>query len=210
MVVSSDPKLSRRMQLFIDKAWGYGDPKPDHYFLALNYRMTELAGAVALAQLDKLPRMVEQRVRMAELLTSTIGDLLGVHPPTVRPGAKHTYWKYPLRVDPDVIDGGADAFGQRLKDAGVFCVPRYIQKPAFECEVLRERHTFGKSHFPYEGEHRKGEPPVVYDIKDTPGTAEGLATVVVLPWNEKYTEDHVEYIARTIRQASDELARKAS
>src|SRR6266511_6175767 len=72
MVVASDPALSRRMQLFIDKAWGYGDPKPDHYFLALNYRMTELAGAVALAQFDKLPAMVEQRVRMAELLTSTI------------------------------------------------------------------------------------------------------------------------------------------
>jgi len=34
--------------------------------------------------------------------------------------------------------------------------------------------------------------------------------VVVLPWNEKYTEDHVEYIARAIREASDELARKAS
>ena len=70
----------------------------------------------------------------------------------------------------------------------MFCAPRYIQKPAFECEVLRDRNTFGKSHFPYEGEHRKGEPPVVYDINDTPGTAEGLATVVVLPWNEKYTK----------------------
>src|SRR6185436_14227138 len=85
MVVSSDPALSRRMQLFIDKAWGYGDPKPDHYFLALNYRMTELAGAVALAQLDKLPRMIEARVRMADVLTSMIGDLLGIHTPTVRP-----------------------------------------------------------------------------------------------------------------------------
>jgi len=210
MVVSSDPALSRVMQLFIDKAWGYGDPKPDHYFLALNYRMTELAGAVALAQLDKLPRMIERRVQMAELLTSKIGDLLGVHAPTVRASARHTYWKYPLRIDPEIIEGGADAFGQKLRDAGVFCVPRYIQKPAFECEVLRDRRTFGKSHFPYEGEQRKGEPPVVYDIKDTPGTAEGLATVVVLPWNEKYAPEHVEYIAETIRAASRELARKAS
>jgi perosamine synthetase len=210
MVVSSDPALSRFMQLFIDKAWGYGDPKPDHYFLALNYRMTELAGAVALAQLDKLPRMIARRVEMADLLTSMIGDLLGVHAPTLHASAKHTYWKYPLRIDPEIIEGGADAFGQRLRDAGVFCIPRYIQKPAFECEVLRDRRTFGKSHFPYEGEHRKDEPPVVYDIKDTPGTAEGLATVVVLPWNEKYSPEHVEYVAETIRAASRELARKAS
>ena len=44
--------------LFVNKAWGYGDPEPDHYFLALNYRLTELQGAVALAQLDKLVRGV--------------------------------------------------------------------------------------------------------------------------------------------------------
>ena len=210
MVVSSDPALSRRMQLFIDKAWGYGDPNPDHYFLALNYRMTELAGAVALAQLEKLPAMVAQRIEMANRLTSTIADLLGVHPPTVRPGARHTYWKYPLRIDPDVIEGGADAFGRVLRDAGVFCVPRYIQKPAFECEVLRDKRTFGKSHFPFDGEHRKNDPPVVYDIRTTPGTAQGLATVVVLPWNERYTAEHVDHIARTIRAATGELSRKAS
>ncbi|HKQ70982.1 MAG TPA: DegT/DnrJ/EryC1/StrS family aminotransferase [Polyangiaceae bacterium] len=205
MVVSGDAELSRRMQLFIDKAWGYGDPKPDHYFLAMNYRMTELAGAVALAQMEKLPRMVDRRIEMAEALTALIRDVHGVHAPTIRPGSQHTYWKYPLRVDPRAIRGGADAIGQKLRDRGVFCAPRYIQKPAFECEVLRDRNTFGKSHFPYEGEHRKGEPPVVYDIADTPGTAEGLATVVVLPWNEKYTKEHVDYIAQAIRQASAEL-----
>jgi dTDP-4-amino-4,6-dideoxygalactose transaminase len=210
MVVSSDPTLSRRMQLFIDKAWGYGDPKPDHYFLALNYRMTELAGAVALAQIEKLEGMIARRIEMGGLLTSMIRDILGVHPPTILPGARHTYWKYPLRIEPDVIDGGADAFGQKLREAGVFCAPRYIQKPAFECEVLRDRRTFGHSHFPYEGEHRKNEPPVVYDIKQTPGTAMGLATVVVLPWNEKYTREHVEYIAGAIRRASADLARRAS
>src|SRR5262249_21942338 len=114
MVVSFDTDLSRRMQLFIDKAWGYGDPKPDHYFLALNYRMTELAGAVALAQIEKLSAMVARRIEMANLLSSKIGDVLGVHAPTIRPGAKHTYWKYPLRIDPRVIRGGADAFGQKL------------------------------------------------------------------------------------------------
>ena len=39
---------------------------------------------------------------MAELLTRMIGDLPGVHAPTCAPDAKHTYWKYPLRIDPDV------------------------------------------------------------------------------------------------------------
>ena len=54
LVVTNDDHLARRVRLFINKAWGYGDANPDHYFLALNYRMTELQGAVALAQLGKL------------------------------------------------------------------------------------------------------------------------------------------------------------
>jgi len=58
ITVSANGKFNRKMWLFVDKAWGYGDPKPDHYFLALNYRMTELQGAVALAQLDKVEDVV--------------------------------------------------------------------------------------------------------------------------------------------------------
>ena len=54
LVVSSDPELARRIRLFVNKAWPYGETEPDHEFLALNSRMNELAGAVANAQLDKL------------------------------------------------------------------------------------------------------------------------------------------------------------
>ena len=56
IVVTDDAALARRMRLFIDKAWGYGDERPDHTFAALNGRMSELQGAVALAQLGKLPQ----------------------------------------------------------------------------------------------------------------------------------------------------------
>ena len=206
MVVTRDPALHRRMVLFSDKAWGYGDAKPDHYFLAPNYRMTELAGAVALAQLGKLDRMIEARVKTADELSAKIAGLRGVEAPFVARGVRHSYWKYPLRIDPSLVRGGADAFGARLKAAGVFCVPRYIQKPAFECEVLRDQRTFGASRFPFAGEHRKDEPEIRYDSRETPGTLEALARVVVLPWNERYTGEHVDFIAGVIRDAHRELA----
>jgi dTDP-4-amino-4,6-dideoxygalactose transaminase len=199
MVVARDEALSRRMRLFIDKAWGYGDPKPDHYFLAMNYRMTELTGAVALAQFEKLPAMVKQRVAMAERLTQKIEGVRGVKPPKKTAGCAPVYWRYALRVD-----RGADAFGAKLKEAGIFCAPRYVQKLAFECEVLRDQRTFGKSRFPYAGEHRRGEPEIVYRLEDAPGAVEALAGVVVLPWNEKYVEEHVDFIADNIRRVAQE------
>jgi perosamine synthetase len=201
MVITSDPALARWMVLFSDKAWGYGDPKPDHYFLALNYRMTELQGAVARAQLVKLDGCVKRRQRSAAQLTELLAPVPGLALPRPLPGATHVYWKYPLVVDPAVIKGGADALGAGLKAQGIFCVPRYIQKPAFECQVFADRKTFGKSTVPY-----ASRADVKYDAAEYPGTMQGLERVVVLPWNEAYTEEHVSFIARAVESTVRRLA----
>jgi dTDP-4-amino-4,6-dideoxygalactose transaminase len=207
IVVTADPAHARWMTLFSDKAWGYGDPNPDHYFLALNYRMTELQGAVACAQLAKLDDVVARRQRNAARLTTLLAGVPGLTLPAPLRGATHVYWKYPLIVDPAVIDGGADALGARLKAAGVFCVPRYIQKPAFQCQVFTERKTFGRSQRPFSCREREDGRPITYRAEDYPGTTRGLERVVVLPWNEFYTLEHVEWLAAGIRSAVDALTR---
>jgi dTDP-4-amino-4,6-dideoxygalactose transaminase len=207
IIVVNNEKYARRAWLFIDKAWGYGDPKPDHYFLALNYRMTELQGAVALAQLEKVDDVVTKRRQTAHMLTEMILDIPGVQPPKIAPHGKHVYWKYPLRIDETIIKGGVDQFAAALKEKGIFSAPRYIQKPAFMCQILQERNTFGNSRFPFEGECRQNDPPVVYDPEEYPGTFDALAHVVVLPWNEFYTVDHVNFIAASIVEAANMLRR---
>ncbi|MCS6978113.1 MAG: DegT/DnrJ/EryC1/StrS family aminotransferase, partial [Gemmatales bacterium] len=136
LVVTNDDKLARHVYLFVNKAWGYGDPQPDHYFLALNYRMSELQGAVAVAQLAKLPDSVRHRIRMAERLTKQLKELDGITSPFVEPGRIHVYWRYCLLVDSRIIPGGVVALGQLLRDRGIACLPRYIQKPAFQCKVI--------------------------------------------------------------------------
>jgi hypothetical protein len=75
------------------------------------------------------------------------------------------------------------------------------------CQVLRERNTFGNSHFPFEGECRNDDPPIVYDPKDYPGTFDALSHVVVLPWSEFYTEEHVHFIAGSIKAVAQALKR---
>src|SRR4029079_1647467 len=77
IVVTNNDHFARRSFLFINKAWGYGDPAPDHYFLALNYRMTELQGAVAVAQLDKLNDAVQTRIDLARELAGGLGGFPG-------------------------------------------------------------------------------------------------------------------------------------
>jgi dTDP-4-amino-4,6-dideoxygalactose transaminase len=204
LVTTSDPALARRMTLFVNKAWGYGDPNPDHYFLALNYRLTELQGAVAVAQLEKLEEVVQARRASAEKLTSQLEGLPGIETPWVHPDNLHTFWKYCLRVDPDVIRGGAPGLGKLLKERGIACAPRYIQKPAFQCEVFREQRTFGRSRWPF----TLARPEAVnYDPHRFPGTFAALEGILVLPWTERYTDEHLEYLAESITSAVSQLTK---
>jgi dTDP-4-amino-4,6-dideoxygalactose transaminase len=204
LVVTNDDEIARRLFLFINKAWGYGDAKPDHYFLALNYRMSELQGAVALAQLPKLASGVEQRIRMADKLTEKLRPLKGVLTPLVDPKATHTYWKYCLLIDHGEIPGGPVRLAEDLRDLGVTSAPRYIQKPAFMCEVFQKQRTFGNSRYPF----TLARPEAIdYDPSRYPGAFTALERILVLPWNERYSEEHVEYIAGSIWQAVEKLRR---
>ena len=203
IVATNDDSRARRMFLFINKAWGYGDANPDHYFLALNYRISELQGAVALAQLPKLQAVVERRIQAACMLTRQLQSLRGIETPLVHARSLHTYWKYCLRVDSEVITDGANGMARLLKEKGIASAPRYIQKPAFMCEVFQQQRTFGKSHYPF----TLARPEAVdYDRSRFPGTYAALEGVLVLPWNERYTDEHVDYIADSIREAASRLS----
>ncbi len=202
LVATNDDVLARRLQLFINKGWGYGDATPDHYFLALNYRMSELQGAVAVAQLPKLERAVQSRITSAHTLSRKLANLPGIETPHVHPEAVHAYWKYCLRVDDDIVPGGAVALAEGLKARHISCSPRYIQKPAFMCRIFQEQKTFGNSRFPF----TLARPEVLrYDPDLFPLTMKALNEVLVLPWNEKYLEEHLDYIATSIREAAFEL-----
>jgi dTDP-4-amino-4,6-dideoxygalactose transaminase len=203
VVVSNDDTLGRRAFLFINKAWGYGDQNPDHYFLALNYRMSELQGAVALAQLSKLTWSVDKRQRAAKLLDEKLRGVPGIEIPMSYAGCTHTYWKYCLRIDGDVIQGGSPALGAQLKERGIMSAPRYIVKPAFKCQVFSEQRTFGNSRWPF----TLARPEAVdYSDAKFTGTREGLERVLVLPWNEKYNDDHVDYLAGAIKDGVAKLS----
>ena len=202
LVVSDDEALARRVFLFVNKAWGYGDARPDHYFAALNYRMNELTGAVALAQLAKLEGVVAKRRDRADVLTGELGNLGPVTPPKITGGAEHSYWKYCLHVDSTQIPDGAVKLGGFLRERGIACAPRYIQKPAFRCQVLDEQRTFGASHWPL----NLARPEAVdYAEANFPGTFAALENVLVLPWNENYTDEHVEFIASAVREGAASL-----
>lgn len=207
LVATNNEHFARRMFLFINKAWGYGDKNPDHYFLALNYRMNELTGAVAVAQLEKLEQFVKKRVVIANQLTAGLSGINGIETPHVDADAVHTYWKYCLRVDSDAFEGGLDELAAQLRKRNIFCAPRYIQKPAFECQIIKDQRTFGDSRFPFT---LARDEALDYSRDKFPGTYASLASVLVLPLNEKYTAEHVNYVVESIRSVANSLQKAKS
>ena len=100
-------------------------PNPDHYFLALNYRMSELQGAVARAQLDKLEggRRAPARDGRAARPSSSRA-LPGIATAAGRRRARtHLLEVLPARGSTAMIAGGAPALGAALKETGIASAP---------------------------------------------------------------------------------------
>jgi len=189
LVVTDDETLGHHMRRYVNKAWDYWSSPTDHDFLALNYRLTELQGAVGRAQIEKLDEGVATRIANAVHLNRMLADVDGLTVPEPASGDSHSYWRYALIVDPAIVPGGPGALAAELKMGGVASAPRYIQKPAFRCGVFANQKTFGSSRWPF----TLARPEAVdYSRAKFPGTFDALEGVLVLPWNEKYTDEHLE------------------
>lgn len=198
LVVTSDQAIARHIKVWIDKAWPYGETNPDHEFLALNGRLSELQGAVALAQMDKLSIGVKRRIEMAVRLSKALEGLPGLTTPQTAATARNVYWRYPVLIDPDIVEGGTQGVASDLGRVGIGSAPRYIQKPAFQCKAISDQRTFGNSRFPFS----LARPEAVdYSPEKFQGVFDYLNQVLVLPWNERFEGHHIESLTGALSES---------
>ena len=194
LVITGDAALAHRMRLFADKGWPRETGR-HHVSFGVNYRMTELQAAVARAQLAKLPGVLASRRRMAARLVDAIADLPGITIP--RDVDRHAWWLFPLVVDPET---GPDnqAWAAALVAAGVPARAGYLQEGLHCAPALTTAPVYGSSRYPLTS------PPADAPPRYGPGRcpqAERMIgqTLVVVDWNERYTERHVDAIAEAVR-----------
>lgn len=194
LAITEDPVLARRMRLFADKGWPR-DGDRQHIGLGLNYRMNELAGAVARAQLAKLPGVLADRRRTAARLCAALAGLPGVRVP--RDLDAHAWWLLPVVLEPPLTNR---AVAERLAAAGVPARAGYLDQPLHCAPALTEAPVYGRSRFPLTvppadrlPEYGPGRYPVAERLIDS--------TLLVIDWNERYTDEHVDEIARAVRAA---------
>jgi perosamine synthetase len=144
-----------------------------------NLRMTELSAAVGIAQLPKLPWLLDQRIRNADFLNRALGQLPGLRPPVVRPGCKHVYYVQPFLFDEAVIGIPRDRFVEAVArelplaadrewplisagySAPLYLLPMYRDKVA----CGRTGHPFTSPQYAGTVDYRAGMCPGVEDVE---------------------------------------------
>ena len=202
VTVTNNADLAERAKLFSDKAWPRegGWSERGYLFLSMNYRMTELQGAVGLAQLRKIRNIVERRRKAAEKLTSMISDMKGIRPPFVAEGSKHSYWLYPFTLDRNVIRTNPEDFAGALSAEGIPCSQGYIKKPLYLFPILKDKITYGNSHCPFDCQFYGKE--LEYNEGDCPDAERVLREILTLPINEFYEESDVNDMSEAMRKVA--------
>jgi dTDP-4-amino-4,6-dideoxygalactose transaminase len=89
-----------------------------HEILGYNYRMTDIAAAIGLCQLEKLEKFNDKRTGNAEFLTEGLTGITGFVPPKVKPNVRHVFHQYTVRITQD-FGMSRDELKQKLMDRGV-------------------------------------------------------------------------------------------
>jgi perosamine synthetase len=176
MVTTSDPAIKERIDSERNQGRAPDMRWLDHDRLGFNYRLSDIACALGLAQLERLSEMLAGRVRVAALYREALAGIEGLQLPCPDTGGKRRGWfvfvvQLPRGVDRDTTIRGLGGMG----------IP---SKPYFPAVHLMSyyRDRFG---------HREGEFPVCEDV---------AARSIALPFFPEMSEGQVARVAEAVRE----------
>lgn len=198
MTITNCEETYVRLKLFSDKGWDYQYMgERDHGFLAPTYRMTEMQGAVGMAQLEKVRAVVERRIQLGGLLCELISGAPGIEPVPGDADREVSWWNYIFHVtghDPD-------RFCRAVSAEGVAVGAHYIGDPIFmRGKYLTEKITYGNSGCPFSCGVTDRE--YHYGPDTTPQAVAGLRTVAVRGIHEHMEESDIRDIAAAINKVA--------
>jgi perosamine synthetase len=175
MVTLADPALKQRIDSERNQGRAPDMGWLDHDRLGFNYRLSDLACALGLAQLRRLPDMLAARARVAGWYREALAGIEGLQLPCPDAGGARRGWFVFVVQLPRAVD--RDEVVRELGRRGIQSKP-YL--PAIHLmSFYRERFA-----------HREGEFPVCEDV---------AARSLALPFFPELSEGQVERVARELR-----------
>jgi perosamine synthetase len=155
MLVTDDAELARRARMAIhhgeaptDENYYAGERLYLHELIGWNYRMTEVGGAIGKVQLSRLDGYLARRRELAAKLTEALEPVPGIVPPFVDEWATHSFYKYIIQLDRDVLSCPVFDFVEALRAEGIPATRRYPTS-IHQQPIIVERRGFGRTTFPF-------------------------------------------------------------
>jgi dTDP-4-amino-4,6-dideoxygalactose transaminase len=156
MLVTRDAALAQRARLMrlhgmnrsaFDRytsklpSWAYEVVAP-----GFKYNLTDIAAALGIQQLKRLPAFQQQREKLATAMDDALAGLPLILPPRAPAGDQHAWHLYVVRLR-DEVTVSRDAFIERLFAAGIGCSVHYI--PLHLHPYWRDRYALTPAMFPH-------------------------------------------------------------
>ena len=176
MVTTADAEVKKRIDSERNQGRAPDMDWLDHDRLGFNYRLSDLACALGLAQLEHLDEMLSGRARVAACYGEALSGIEGLMLPCPETGQVRRGWFVYVVQLPHGFD--RDTVVRTMYEHGI------PSKPYFPAVHLMSfyRERFG---------HREGEFPVCEDI---------AARSIALPFFPEMTEGQVEQVAEALRE----------
>lgn len=150
MVTTNDAPLAETLRRFRNHGIGSegrqrqeaGQWFYEMVLLGFNYRLTDIACALGLSQLEKLDVNLARRREIAAQYAEVFGDLTegefgSIETPSVRPGVNPAWHLYPIRLNLERLATGRQDFFQALRAENIGVNVHYI--PVHRHPYYRER-----------------------------------------------------------------------
>ncbi|HLD80247.1 MAG TPA: DegT/DnrJ/EryC1/StrS family aminotransferase [Candidatus Nanoarchaeia archaeon] len=127
MITTDDDEVAKKVRQLINHG---SEKKYYHDSVGYNYRMTDIAAAIGIEQLKKLPSFNERRKSNARYLNKQLQGIKGLVPPEFIDG--HVFHQYTIRITPE-FPLSRDQVLEVLKEKGIgsavfYPVPIHKQK----------------------------------------------------------------------------------
>jgi dTDP-4-amino-4,6-dideoxygalactose transaminase len=176
---------TRRLHGMSRDAWkrysAEGSWRYDVSYPGFKYNMTDVAAALGLVQLRRLPALHRRRQHLAALYSELLSDVPQLQLPVTHEDVEHGWHLYIVRVRPERLRIDRDALIELLKAEGVGAGVHFI--PLHLHSYYRDAYGYRPEHFP---------------------VASGAAnTILSLPFFTLMSDDDVRYVAASLRRILD-------
>ena len=156
VVITNDDELAKRLELIRN----HGEVVVDHYpvksisgIVGYNYRMTELEAAVGVAQFQKLDKLNQHRIELADYLTSKLEKFRPMlNFPDYSDDSDHVYFVYPIKYNVNEVGVPRNKFVEAVSAEGFPIGAGYV-RPIYYEPMYQQLLAYGDSGFPFKGPH---------------------------------------------------------